>query len=47
MTAATLAAVTLAPSCIANPHAFTDGLTLGALTTLAALALAAWRTRRR
>lgn len=47
MRAAAILTGTLAPSCVANPSAFTDGLTIGALAVLALLALAAWRTRHR
>ena len=36
-----------APSCVANPSAFTDGLTVGALAVLALLAVGTWRTRHR
>lgn len=45
--ASTLAAAILAPSCVADPNAFLDGLALGALAVLALMALAAWSTRRR
>lgn len=44
---ALLAAAILAPSCVADPTAFTDGLLAGAGLVAALLALAAWRTRRR
>ena len=44
--AATLAAV-LAPSCVADPNAFLDGLAAGALAVAALAALVAWSTRRR
>ena len=35
-------AVVLAPSCVADPNAFLDGLALGALAVLALATVVAW-----
>lgn len=37
----------LAPSCVADPNAFLDGLALGALAMLALAAVVAWGGRHR